>query len=233
MSTPVNHNGKSRRWLRPLVDAAMTVVYLLQMVPGHMGNLLHELAGLAFVVLFVIHHVLNREWLGRLARQQGLRSRLLLVSDIVLTCCVVGVAVTGILMSRSVVPVLSMASIAHVVRLLHGSFAYAGLMTMALHVGLHMRALRGYARRSGASGAQSQRGSLGGRVQFVLLMVCVVVGAWASMRLGVAGKLMGQPSFPDGMTPLPVLIAEHLAFCLPYLLLGALIDGGSGTQRRR
>ena len=39
------------RRLRPVVDGAMAVVLLLQMVPGKTGNALHEVFCLPFLVL--------------------------------------------------------------------------------------------------------------------------------------------------------------------------------------
>ena len=194
----------------------MTVVYLLQMVPGKLGNPLHEVAGLAFVVLFVIHHVLNRGWLRRLGHARGSRARLVLVSDLALTACVIGVAATGVLMSRSAVPWAAVPAVAHVVRPLHGCCAYAGLMLVSLHVGLHLRTMRAYAGSRGTTGPRP--------VRYAALAVAAVLGVWAFVRLGIAGKLLGQPSFPDAMTPLALQLAWHLALAAPFVALGALAD---------
>ena len=212
------------RWVRPAVDGSVTVVYLMQMLPGKLGNTLHELLGLAFVVLFAVHHLLNRGWFQRLGRRHNLRARMTLASDVVLLVCMVGVAATGVLMSRSAVPMLSVPSVAHVVRPLHGTFAYAGLMVMALHVGLHTRMLRGYA---------GLRGAPAGTTAGVMALVAasLALGCWAFVRLGVAAKLLGQPSFPDGMTPLALQLAYHLALVAPFVVAGALVDLQTKGQR--
>lgn len=205
----------------------MALVYLLQMAPGRTGNPLHEVAGLAFVVLLVAHHVLNRGWLGRLGQGDGPRARLLLVSDVALTASVAGVAMTGVLMSRSVVPWAAVPAVAHVVRPLHGCCAYLGLMLVALHAGLHVRVMRGYAGQRGEAASSPAR-------DIVLLAVTIALGGWAFVHLGVAGKLVGAPSFPDGMTPLVVQLAWHLALAAPFVAVGALVDdwlrGKAGTS---
>lgn len=216
---------KIPRWLRPMVDTAMTLLFLLQMVPGKMGNALHELTGIAFVVLFVMHHVLNRGWLRRLGRQHTARARVVLVGDVVLTVCVAGVALTGVLMSRSALPVLTVPSVSHVVRPLHGVFAYAGWMACAFHVGLHVRIMCGYARLSIAA-----RDGFAWR-RLALLIASIVAGAWSCMRLGVIAKLAGQPSFPDAMTPLPVQLVLHLLLALPFVVVGAMVDAGSTNRQ--
>ena len=205
-----------------MVDVAMTVAYLLQMAPGKTGNPLHELVGVVFVALFVVHHMLNRGWLRRLGRQRSLQARTMLVSDVLLTVCVAGVAVTGVLMSRFAVPGLAVPAVAHVVRPLHGACAYAGLMVVSLHVGLHVRAIRGY------MGVRA--GETSPWVNRALLAATAVLGTWAFLHLGVAGKLSGRPSFPDGMTPLALQLVWHVALAMPFVVAGALFGE---TMRKR
>lgn len=213
-----HEGGGSWRWLRPVVDASMTVLYLLQMAPGKVGNPLHEAAGIALAALFVTHHMLNRGWVLRLGRAGNMRARLVLASDVALTVCVAGLALTGVLMSRSAVPWATVPAVAHVVRPLHGTCAYLGLMLMSLHVGMHMRVLRGYARVRGQVASDRTKTA-------AALAAALALGAWAFVRLGVAGKLAGAPSFPDGMTPLGVQLALHLALASPFVLLGTIVDG--------
>ena len=214
------------RWLRPAVDAAMAVVYLLQMVPGKMGNPLHEAAGIAFALLFVVHHLLNRGWMRRLGRSRDLRARVTLASDALLVVCAAGTALTGVLMSRSAVPWLSVPALAHVVRPLHGCLAYLGFMTVALHAGLHLRVMRGYA---GLRRTKSASASL----RIVLAVASVALGGWAFVRLGVAGKLAFAPSFPDGVTPLLVQLALCLALAAPFVTVGSLVGSRSAHDDPR
>jgi len=209
--------GGAGHWLRPVVDASMAALYLLQMAPGKMGNPLHEVAGIALAALFVLHHVLNRRWVRRLGRTGSVRARLLLGSDVALTACVAGLVLTGVLMSRSAVPWASVPAVSHVVRPLHGACAYLGLMLMSLHVGLHVRVLRGYAGLRGKLTAA--RG-----LNVAALVATVALSGWAFVRLGVAGKLAGAPSFPDAMTPLGLQLVLHLALAAPFVLMGAIVD---------
>lgn len=209
--------------LRLVVDAAMAITYLLQMLPGKLGNPLHELAGCLFALLFVAHHVLNWGWMQRLGRQRGLWVRVVMLSDVLLTACVLVTIATGVLMSRTLAPWAAVPAVAHVVRPLHGCSAYLGLMLAALHASLHMRILRGY---TGLRAPARQRLPHG----IAALALALIPGTWAFMRLGVAGKLAGLPSFPDAMTPLPMQVALHLALALPCVVAGALIDGAPRTR---
>ena len=208
------------RWARPVVDGAMTLVYLLQMAPYQMGQGYHEWAGLAFVVLFAAHHLLNAGWLQRARRREDKRAAMTITLDVALTACVTGIALSGMLMSKQAIPQLTVASLAHVTRPLHACLTYLGLMLISLHVGMHMPVLRGYARR--ATGIKGDRG-LSPTVGIVLGVGCIAAGAWAFMRLGVLTKLTMGMSFPDGVTPLPALVAEHLLLASPFVLVGMLL----------
>ena len=211
---------RAPRWARPVVDGAMTLVYLLQMAPYQMGQGYHEWAGLAFVVLFAAHHLLNAGWLQRARRRGDRRAAMTITLDVALTACVAGIALSGMLMSKQAIPQLTVASLAHVTRPLHACLTYLGLMLISLHVGMHMPVLRGYARR--VTGIKGDR-DLSPTASIVLGICCLTAGVWAFVRLGVMTKLTMGMSFPDGVTPLPVLVAEHLLLASPFVLVGALL----------
>lgn len=112
----------------------MALVYLLQMAPYQTGGWYHELAGIAFVVLLVVHHVLNARWLRAELRR---RDWLPLVIDATLLACVIGIAASGMLMAQHV-RLLQMEGAAHLVRPLHACATYAGLMLISVHAGMYL-----------------------------------------------------------------------------------------------
>ncbi|MBR1830686.1 MAG: DUF4405 domain-containing protein [Atopobiaceae bacterium] len=209
------------RWARPVIDGAMTLVYLLQMAPYQMGQVYHEWAGLSFVALFVAHHALNAGWLRRARKHGTTQAHLTITLDVALTACVTGIALSGILMSKKAVPALTVTSLAHFSRPLHACLTHLGLMLISLHVGMHAPILRGYARR--ATG-RKLNASLSPVAFAIVSVSCLAAGAWAFMRLGVMTKLTMGMSFPDGTTPLPVLVMEHLLLASPFVLAGALLS---------
>jgi hypothetical protein len=180
----------------------MALVYLLQMAPYQTGGWYHEVSGLAFVGLLVFHHVLNARWLRAELRR---RDRLPLVLDAVLLICVAGIAASGMAMAQHV-RILQVEGLAHIARTAHACLTYAGLMLVSLHVGLHVP--HGWLKSL----------SVGQRA--LLMAIVLASGAYAFVNLGVATKLSWGMSFPDGMTPLPVLVLKHLLLALPFVLLG-------------
>lgn len=54
--------------LRMAIDIAMTIVLVGLMAYSLIGTLTHEILGTAMIILFTIHHVLNRKWFGGLSK---------------------------------------------------------------------------------------------------------------------------------------------------------------------
>ena len=56
----------AKRHLRLSVDVLMTLILPLLMAYSLIGEAFHEIAGTAMMVLFIVHHILNRRWYGAL-----------------------------------------------------------------------------------------------------------------------------------------------------------------------
>ena len=50
-----------KKW-RMIIDIGMTAVLLCLMAYSLIGELTHEILGVAMFVLFTVHHILNRRW---------------------------------------------------------------------------------------------------------------------------------------------------------------------------
>ena len=50
--------------LRMAIDIAMTIVIVGLMAYYLIGTLTYEILGTAMIILFMIHHILNRQWFG-------------------------------------------------------------------------------------------------------------------------------------------------------------------------
>lgn len=205
--------------VRLVVDVLMALCYLLQMAPHQMGGAYHEIAGLAFVALLVAHHMLNARWLRAEWKR---RAWVPLALDAALLVCVVGLALAGMAMAQHVT-LLRVSGLASVARRLHACLTYLGFMLVSVHAGAHIPAVRRLVAPQGEAARHLTR-----------LLVCLVagaLGAYEFVRLGVATKLALGMSFPDGTTPLVVLLARHLLLSGPFVLVGGLI-APQGEKRR-
>ena len=130
--------NKTNLW----IDLGIFAAFLLIMDPGLTGLAIHEWLSVAFAAAAVAHLLLHWDWLvcvgGKFFRKLWQVSRLKFVVDVLLFAAVVLVMLSGLLISRSVLPLLGLtASGSRSWQSLHRLSADASLYLMALHFALN------------------------------------------------------------------------------------------------
>lgn len=129
---------KNRHILKYIIDAAMTILLLFLMGFQFWGDFFHEWAGAGMFVLFILHHILNFSWYRNLFHGKYTFVRLFWVFlNLLVLAAMLGLMVSGIMLSRHVFAFLSIGGGASFARILHMVSAYWGFVLMALHLGLH------------------------------------------------------------------------------------------------
>lgn len=137
---------KSR--LRLVADALMTLSLLFLMGYQFWGDSAHEWVGAAMFVLFIIHHVLNLGWYRTIFRGQLTPFRgFQLLLDMAVFAAMLGLMLSGIMLSNEVFSFLNIQSGLAFARLLHMAASYWGFILMSLHLGLHWSIFTGLARK--------------------------------------------------------------------------------------
>ncbi len=135
---------KQKTVYKLIIDAAMTLLYILLMIDFGGGTFFHETAGLLIGLLFAAHVVLNRRgfaalWRG-LIHKGGWKSGLKLTLDVLLPLVMLLDIGTGVLMARSLFT-LKLSYDWAVVSTIHTAASWAGLAILAAHIALHLRYL--------------------------------------------------------------------------------------------
>ena len=117
------------------IDAALGLLYVLLLGYAFTGGLFHEMAGIAFAILVVVHNVVNIGWYKALGKGAYSRKRILItVLNAALIADVAAVAATGILHSKYLFPTsIPMAWVGQV----HSTLAVVGLVLIVFHVLVH------------------------------------------------------------------------------------------------
>ena len=94
---------KPKMMFKMAVDLAMTVLLFLLMAYLLVGETAHEWLGLAMFLLFILHHILNWRWYRSLFKGNYTPIRILqTLLNILLLASVIGLMVSGIILSREV-----------------------------------------------------------------------------------------------------------------------------------
>lgn len=130
-------------WLRHLIDLAFFCLLLVQMSLSYVDADIHAWTGIAMCALAIAHILINRRAFAGLARKR--RTSALFICDLLLIAWLIAEAITGIGLTREILPSLTFAR-GHgrgVARTIHALVGYWGFLVMAVHTGLHAQRVRG------------------------------------------------------------------------------------------
>jgi hypothetical protein len=182
-----------KQQLKTLVDVLMTAGLLFLMGYHFWGDTAHEWVGAGMFVLFILHHILNWRWWKGLVKGRCTPIRVFqLVIDLLVLVAMLGLMVSGVILSRQVFAFLPIQGGTAFARVLHMLSAYWGFVLMAAHLGLHWGMLLGMARRAG-------KAQHSGGVHSILSMLLgggiALYGAAALIRRGLPTYLFVQTEF--------------------------------------
>lgn len=134
-----------RNLVRIGLDVAMLVVLVLMYEAQVIAIRFHEVGGLAVFGLFIIHHLINWRWISGVSRRflgasLPLKTRLGYVLNVVLLVDVAVIAVTGIMISRTILT--GIYGTTPLWRYWHLFSAALALILVGIHTGLHWSFIR-------------------------------------------------------------------------------------------
>lgn len=121
-----------------IIDILMLMAMPILMAYMFAGEVLHEWLGIGIFVLFVLHHVLNFQWIQNIFHGEYtiLRS-IKTVVNILIFFMIIGLAYSGAVLSRYVFADLNLNASRALARKIHMFCSYWGFVLMSLHFGFH------------------------------------------------------------------------------------------------
>lgn len=140
---------KPKQIVKVCVDAAMTVGLLFLMGYHLWGDTAHEWVGVGMFVLFILHHILNwRWWAGMFKGRYSVVRILQTVIDLLTLAAMLGLMVSGVILSSKVFAFLQIRGHMAFARRLHMVASSWGFLLMSSHLGLHWGMLLGITRKT-------------------------------------------------------------------------------------
>ena len=184
---------KAKAKCKIAIDAAMTLGLLFLMGYQLWGDVAHEWAGAGMFVLFIAHHVLNRNWYKNLSRGKYSPSRVFqLAVDGMVFLAMLGLMASGIMLSNHVFAFWDIHGGMSFARLLHMAASYWGFVVMALHLGIHWGIFTGLARKVFRIKESSRVRSV---VLFLVSAAIAVYGVTVFLRRNLLTYMLVQTQF--------------------------------------
>lgn len=214
------------------VDMVMTVLLLFLMARQITGDSAHEWLGAGMVVLWIVHHILNRNWYSHLFKGRYTPVRIMQTfTDIAVLFSMLGLMVSGVILSREVFAFLPISGGVAFARSLHVVSAFWGFVLMAFHLGLHWNMVLGMVKN--AVGTVSSK-----PVCFLLRMAAAFiagygVSAFAKNQILSYLFLTTQFVFFDFEKPVWLFFAEYMAIMGLFVFLAHYSSKGLQRLNRR
>lgn len=184
---------KPKRLVKVCVDAAMTVGLLFLMGYHLWGDTAHEWVGAGMFLLFILHHILNWRWWAGICKGRHTAVRTLqTIIDLLTLATMLGLMVSGVILSSKVFAFLQIKGHMAFARRLHMAASYWGFLLMAAHLGLHWGILPGMVRSAGRTRLSGKPGS---PWPAALGALVAVYGAAAMVKRDLAACLFLRSEF--------------------------------------
>ena len=225
---------KPKAIIKIVIDVLMTLGLLFLMGYQFWGDAAHEWAGAGMFLLFILHHVLNGNWYKSLFKGRYTPSRIFQVAvDLLVFLAMIGLMVSGIMLSNHVFSFLNIHGGMSFARLLHMAASHWGFVLMALHLGLHWGIFLGLAKKALHLKQTS-------RVRKILLPVLgagiAIYGLIVFIQRDLLTYMLLQTQFVflDFSEPVPLFYLDYLAMIGAFIFLAyylsALLRKWSGKR---
>lgn len=211
------------------VDVFMTLALLFLMGYAFWGDVAHEWAGAGMFLLFLLHHILNGNWYKSLFKGGYTPLRVFrLIVDVLVFLAMIGLIVSGIMLSNYVFSFLNIRGGMSFARLLHMAASHWGFVLMALHLGLHWSMLLGMA-------GKVMKVRQTSRLRKVLLSIVgagiAVYGLMVFIRRDLLTYMLLKTQFVflDFSEPIPLFYLDYLAMMGAFIFLA---DSASKLLRK-
>lgn len=212
--------------IKIIVDVLMTLVLLFLSGYQIWGESAHEWAGVGMLVLFLMHHILNRKWYQSLRKGRYTTMRVLqLLVNTLLLVTMLAQMYSGIVMSRHVFAFLPISRGMALARRLHILGAYWGFVLMSVHLGFHWNMFFGMAKKK-LDGAGTSKGRR--QIWFLAGLLIAAYGFSIFIRRDFPTYMLLQSEFVflDYQEPIWVFYADYVCLMGFWVFLAHYFSKG-------
>ena len=202
-----------------MTDVLTVCLLLFQMSYSLIGEARHKWHGIALLVLFVFHNLMNRGFYKSLFRGKYGPFRVLqMILAFLAVLSMAGAMISGLSMAGDIVPFVPLKLRGSTARELHMISVYWGFVILSLHLGLHWGVMLDRLKKK----APIFQRKIGAAALRAAGVVAAAYGVYAFMKrdIGLYMTLQNQFVFFDFEEPLVFFILDYLAVMGPFVWAG-------------
>lgn len=204
--------------VRIVIDLLMTGCLLFLMPYELVGRMAHEWIGAGMLVLFILHHILNRQWIKNLRKGKYTPFRIVqtMLAGLVLLA-MLGSMASGMILSRYVFAFVNVSGGIASARNIHMACAYWGFVWMSLHLGFHWGMILGMVRKLRGKSSVAEKWTARA---LALAVAAYGIHAFVKRQIGSYMLMQIQFVFFDFEEPLAYFILDYMAAMGLFVFIG-------------
>lgn len=219
-----------------VIDILLTMALLFLMPYELVGEAAHEWIGAGMFAVLVMHHILNRKWIGHIGKGKYTPVRIMqTILVCLLVICILGSMISGIILSRHVFDFITIRGISVLAGSVHMICAYWGFVLMSLHLGIHWRMIMSAAGKHFSKSVRGKTWSIRIWIMRILSTAVALYGLYAFVKRDIVSYLFLQVHFVffDYSERVIFYILEYAAAMSMMIFLGYYLNKGLQSIYRK
>lgn len=203
------------------VDFLMLLAMPVLMAYMLAGEVLHEWLGAGIFVLFILHHILNLQWIKNVFHGKYTMSRSLkTIVNVLIFLMVIGLAYSGIVMSRHIFSELDINASRADARKIHMFCSYWGFVLMSMHFGFHWDMFLGIAKKF-----TKGKSVIINIILKIIALSIIVYGVYSFRKREIGSYMLMKIQFVffDTKEPLYMFLLDYMAVMGLFAVVGYYI----------
>ena len=193
---------------RTIVNLLLLICTLLEFSKVYLTPEIHELIGIALLILMIVHIMQNRRYLQSKAKTTF---NLLYITNILLAVTFIATIITGLLSSQ----LISMLNIhAIITNYLHKILAYIAFILISIHLGLNINNII----------IRFNKKVHNIYIKRILFIVIIIIGIISFIQVDYINHLSGNVGFSTNNTNIIINILQYLSILLSITLITNYLD---------
>ena len=191
-----------------IVDILMFILMLLEFSRLFTGALLHELIGIALLILVIVHLILNKNYILNIRKAKyNVKSIIMLITNILLVISFLLTIVFGLLSSQETLTFLNVHNLTIVK--LHKIFGNVSLIVIGIHLGINFNAIFGKVTKLIKNNI----------VNYILGIIIIMLGIYSSIKVDFIKHVIGEYGFGIKEGNIIINILEYLSIILMFTII--------------
>lgn len=191
-----------------IVDISMFIFMLLEFSRLFTGALLHELIGIALLILVIIHLILNKNYILNIRKTKyNVKSIIILITNILLIFSFLLTIVFGILSSQETLTFLNIHNLTIVK--LHKILGNVSLIVIGIHLGINFNAMFGKITKLIKNNI----------VNYILEIIIIMLGIYSSIKVDFIKHVIGEYGFSIKEGNIIINILEYLSIVMMITII--------------